>query len=291
MATIEQNLTLLQNTKSDIMSAINDKGGSLSSADTFASYADEIEGLSDPSLKNLIQGSGNVAIPDGITTIRPYKFAEQSGMLTATIPSTCTSIGAHAFEGSSLTSVTVPDSVTSIGAYCFYTCTDLDSIHVGTGVTSVPEQFAAYGHLASVVFDGDITSIGNNAFEYSSISVFDFKPSLRTIGTQAFKETALYGTVELNEGLTTVGSSAFHQCTDITAFVFPSTITSIGDGCFQRCNRLATVTCKATTPPTLGTSVFPTAVTNIYVPSESVAAYKAATNWSAYASKIQAIPA
>ena len=44
--------------------------------------------------------------------------------------------------------------------------------------------------------------------------------------------------------------------------------------------------CKSTTPPTLGTGAFDTNAPSrkIYVPSESVDAYK--TNWSAYADAI-----
>jgi len=54
---------------------------------------------------------------------------------------------------------------------------------------------------------------------------------------------------------------------------------------------LTSVTCEALTPPTLGSNAFN--YTNncpIYVPSQSVAAYKTAANWSTYASKIRAIP-
>ncbi len=53
---------------------------------------------------------------------------------------------------------------------------------------------------------------------------------------------------------------------------------------------MSSITCNATTPPALGTDVF--ANTNncpIYVPAASVETYKAASGWSGYASRIQAI--
>lgn len=45
---------------------------------------------------------------------------------------------------------------------------------------------------------------------------------------------------------------------------------------------------KPTTPPTLGGRVFEdiSSSVKIYVPTQSVDAYKAATNWKNYASKI-----
>lgn len=49
---------------------------------------------------------------------------------------------------------------------------------------------------------------------------------------------------------------------------------------------------KAITPPTLsGAFDACTALTNIYVPDASVTAYKEATNWSTYASRIKGISA
>jgi hypothetical protein len=61
----------------------------------------------------------------------------------------------------------------------------------------------------------------------------------------------------------------------------------------QYAGTLDAITVLATTPPTLYTTTFynnrkPGA--KLYVPSASVNAYKTATNWSAYASIIEAIP-
>ena len=59
---------------------------------------------------------------------------------------------------------------------------------------------------------------------------------------------------------------------------------------------LTSVTIKATTPPTImsGTDAPPFIVGDdaypIYVPAASVSAYKTDSNWSRYASRIQAIP-
>jgi hypothetical protein len=52
---------------------------------------------------------------------------------------------------------------------------------------------------------------------------------------------------------------------------------------------LATVNCKPITPPTLGLSTFNSNASGrkIYVPMESVGAYKAASGWSSYSSYIE----
>ena len=68
----------------------------------------------------------------------------------------------------------------------------------------------------------------------------------------------------------------------------PATITSIREYSFY-CTTLTKLTILATTPPTLqtplGTNTF-----LIYVPAESVDAYKNASGWSTMASRIYAIP-
>jgi hypothetical protein len=66
-------------------------------------------------------------------------------------------------------------------------------------------------------------------------------------------------------------------------------VTNIGNYAFYGCSSLKTITCEAVTSPTLGSGNNLSSVTAVYVPAESVDAYKTATNWSYYSSKIQAI--
>ena len=99
-------------------------------------------------------------------------------------------------------------------------------------------------------------------------------------------------TEDMLDGLTSIPNSAFYNCTSLASITIPNSVTSIEMIVFYGCNSLASVTVKATNPPTLGSDSFDYTSPNlvIYVPAESVDAYKAANNWSNYASKIQAIP-
>ena len=96
----------------------------------------------------------------------------------------------------------------------------------------------------------------------------------------------------MSENVKTIDGSAFMRCRDLQSIILPSGVTNIGATAFEYCSNLSSVTVFATTPPTLGTNVFQSNASGrkIYVPSESVEAYKAATNWSAYASAILPIP-
>ena len=92
--------------------------------------------------------------------------------------------------------------------------------------------------------------------------------------------------------VTTIGSSAFYDCSGLQIVTIGTGVTSIGGSAFGFCNNLQRITIDAVTPPTLtGTSstTFPNNGCPIYVPAESVNAYKTASGWSNYASRIQAI--
>ena len=90
----------------------------------------------------------------------------------------------------------------------------------------------------------------------------------------------------IGDDITEIGNEAFN-C-NLTTATIGTGITSIGDTAFYDYGNLASITIEATTPPTLGnyslSGDYP-----IYVPSESVNTYKAASGWLDYASRIFAI--
>lgn len=91
-------------------------------------------------------------------------------------------------------------------------------------------------------------------------------------------------------GQTTIGNEAFANCSGFNGtLTIPNSVTSIGQGAFA-CRGLTSITCLAATPPTLGKNAFSGTNCPIYVPAASVEAYKAASGWSDYSSRIEAIP-
>lgn len=136
-----------------------------------------------------------------------------------------------------------------------------------------------------------VTRIGKNAFDGlfkgQTLRSIKLPNTIRSIGNAAFASNGLEGEVELPEGVREIGEFAFHFNFNITSFVLPATLSSIGQYAFGVCPNLKGVYIKATTPPTLTTEhifdnnnklIPPDA--KIYVPAQSLNAYKTAPYWS-----------
>lgn len=98
--------------------------------------------------------------------------------------------------------------------------------------------------------------------------------------------------LEIGDCVTEIGEDCVGHCETITSLTIGSGVTTIGISAFCDEMNLASITIKATTPPTLDdveAGVFGGSDCPIYVPSASVDAYKSASSWSRYASRIQAI--
>ncbi|HBI93980.1 MAG TPA: hypothetical protein DDY58_17015, partial [Terrisporobacter glycolicus] len=109
----------------------------------------------------------SIIIPDSITSIRDYTFANCSSLNSIAIPNNLTSIGDSAFYGcSSLDSIIIPDSLTSIGYRAFYLCSNLTSIIIPDSVTYIGElAFSHCNILRSITISCNLCSSSSNWFD------------------------------------------------------------------------------------------------------------------------------
>ena len=232
-----------------------------------------------------------VVIKDGVKNIGYLAFNGCSSLTTVTIPNSVTSIGSGAFATCiGLTSVTIPSSVTSIGSRAFIGCTGLTSITIPNSVTSIGDEvFYGCTGLTFVTIPNSVMSIGESAFwECSSLTTVTIPNSVKSIGTYAFVGCSGLTSVTIPNSVTSIGRSAFHFCKALTSITIPNSVTSIEENAFRGCTGLISITCEANTPPSLGNTCFNVDRSiPVYVPVNSIEAYKTADRWN-YFTNIQA---
>jgi len=180
-----------------------------------------------------------------------------------------------------------------VSEYTFKTTGEHTVKYTLTDPTSIGSvAFNGCSSLTSIYIPDSVTTIGQSAFQScTSLKSINIPSGVTSIGDFAFSDCSGLTSCTIGSGVTSIGQSAFARCTSLTGINIPSGVTSIGSRAFQACGSLTSITVNATTPPTLS-NVNAFVNTNdcpIYVPSGSVDAYKAATNWSSLASRIQAI--
>ena len=225
-----------------------------------------------------------VFLPDGLKSIGSSAFYD-SKLTSISLPNTLTIINYRAFRGcSQLTSIVLPDSITGIGQDAFYYSGIYNStanwedgaLYIGdyliTTNSNLPATYAIKegtrliadytfsgksSSLTSVTIPESVVTIGNYAFSNcASITYIRIPNSVKHIGNDAFYNCSQLAFVDLSEGLTTIGEEAFNNCDALTHITIPSTVTSIGNSAFYNCGALNAIYLEATTPPTLGSSVF-----------------------------------
>ena len=261
-------------------------------------------------------GLTEIQMPDSLKHISSGAFYGCSGLASMALPSSLETIGTSAtftdcsglegeidlsgvkaesssssyrmFEGcSKLVSVKLPQGMETISSACFQNCTALESVVFPEGVTSLGMNCFSYcTSLASITIPESVTSLANECFSYCmSLASIDIPDSVTSIGGYCFYICKSLTSIDMPEGVTSLGMNCFSYCTSLASITIPEGVTSIGGYCFLGCSKLASVTMLPTTPPTLGSNAFGGTASGlvITVPKGTLDAYKAATNWSAYA--------
>lgn len=154
-------------------------------------------------------------------------------------------------------------SVTKIGGYAFK----------GSAVTSVsmPEG---------------ITSIGFEAFSgCQNLESVTLPESLTTLGNDAFRSCSSLKTIKIPSGVTAIPDFCFNDCCNLESIIIPSSVNSIGISAFSECKALKNVYCQAVNVPETHSSAFnnsPIENMTLYVPGESMNAYKTTDPWSGF---------
>ncbi|MCH5230366.1 MAG: leucine-rich repeat protein [Muribaculaceae bacterium] len=260
----------------------------------------------------------SVKIPNSVTSIGAYAFFTCTGLTSVEIPNPVKSIGIAAFQYcDNLETIKIPDSLTTIGvsafgggvvkelnvvisnleAWCkidnagfssawhlYLNESEITDLVIPKSIEEIkPNAFRDCTSLTSVEIPNSVKSIGYNAFyNCPSLTSVEIPNSVKSIEDSAFFGCPSLTNVEIPNSVTSIGGLAFFNCTGLTSISLGKSLTKIGDFAFNNCEGLTSITSLNVTPPIFGETPFyqiPTSTCVLYVPMQSVEAYKEADYW------------
>lgn len=202
----------------------------------------------------------NVEFSNGVTSIGDYAFYHCSGITQITLPPRLETIGEMAFTNIGITDITIPSGVTSISGYLFDHndgSSSLSSVTFANGMTQLNIEYGSLPDSVQIVnLPNTLTTISGNPFGSSALTEAVIPDSVTTLTGSG---------IQINSSACTsitIGSGV----TDFSLFRISSNI------------HVPSLTIKSTTVPTNFINIFGNNNTpeKIYVPCESLGAYKAA---------------
>jgi hypothetical protein len=143
---------------------------------------------------------------------------------------------------------------------------------------------------ASIPFSPTSATEGEKRPDKDKLVYLTLPRTVKIVAGNSFTNCVNLKSIVFPDSLWWISHSAFNGCSSLESVEFPASLTRI-EGSFLGCTSLKTIVCPASDPPGLINSgeFGSSPLEAIYVPADSVDAYKAASVWSRYAAIIKPI--
>lgn len=266
-----------------------------------------------PSLKEIILEEGiksigeqmfynmefsSVSLPITLEEINKGAFSACKNLADISLPSGLRHIGESAFTAcQSLTSIIIPNGITELSDFLFNNCKSLKQVSLPSSLKKI--GFGALGgceSLEMIDIPKEVESIETSAFQMcSNLTQIELPETLTVISELCFSLCSSLNSIVIPANVCTIERCAFMDCTSLVSIVIPQKVTEIQEGAFSNCSTLESIFLQPIQPPKLSgdKNYRPFRETNncpIYVPGESVDAYKTDSEWVIYSDRIHANP-
>lgn len=159
---------------------------------------------------------------------------------TVTVPDIVTSIGSYAFaNNTTLREVYIPDTVTSMGSHVFTECEVLQSVRLSENLNAIEEEaFSGCSSLEQVTVPDSVQALCIHAFDdCKSLRDVRLGKNLRLIGWNAFARCKSLKTVRLPERLEQISLNVFYG-SGLEEIYIPKNVSSLSSSAFLHCEKL-----------------------------------------------------
>lgn len=232
-------------------------------------FGNDIKYIPDNLLRNC-KGFESISIPEGVTDIGSYTFAD-TNLKTIVMPDSLESIGDSCFENCSemktvvingnifligdntfngcekLKEIYISDSVKDIGRNSFAGCESLETVYMSKNVVYIPERcFESCTALSSFTWEADSKLIGKLAFAgCTSLETFNFI-GIEKLYPNSFQGSGI-GVASLGEAqneaaatLEIVESQSFMDCPELQMVALGGNVSTVQTKAFANCENLET---------------------------------------------------
>jgi hypothetical protein len=196
-------------------------------------------------------------------------------------------------------SLDIGEDITSIGDYAFYGCDFKGTTPFDANLTRIGKYALSRTGIFYTRIPETVIEIEEGTYAHcTKLERFEIRNGLTRIGEKAFYGCTLLSKVEIPRSVVSIGKEAFAFCDNLSEIVIGKRVAKIADNAFAKSENLSaensalvSVTNLNPVPQNVSTEIFANtdlSQATLFVPSDSIEAYKAADVWKEFG-KIQTI--
>ena len=193
----------------------------------------------------------SIILPESLTQIQRYAFAENTALAGITIPANVKYIAKYAFHNTGIMNLTFMGSnVSVIEQYAFAYTRKLTSVTLPAGIVKLGTYVFYRSGIESVVFAAGttLTEIPEGAFSGTKLAEVTIPDSVTLVNHNAFRDCTALCRLTLGAGENLRLMSNVFYNTSLAAVHIPANVEYIGEYCFVGLRSLSAFTVDAANP-------------------------------------------
>lgn len=233
---------------------------------------------------NACSSLASINIPYGVSSLKDYCFYNCNKLETISIPESVKRLDSSCLAGTGISEIDIPETISELPEGCFSGCSNLKTFTVPQHITSLGNSCFLGSGMTSINIHEGITLFPDGLFSNcGSMISFSVPEGITEFGENCFYDCSNLSNIILPNSLKKIGNNCFKHCYALSSLIIPENVTTIGDGSFLY-GHVNSLAIKNPNPPTVNNISLNSSAT-VFVPKESVNAYKTHLWWGGFTIK------